>query len=377
MNHQTTGSVHKSIFFLGRFSGILFIFLQLIGCSGGSGNGTHGQGNDLPRPKIVSVSGSPGGRSANIAGSNFGTKATATPLKWDNFEAGTVGNRIGGNNAVIGGTWSDFSSGSTYPVYNATQVRPNSTRSSYYDYASAYNISLQEIHDNQAEWFFSYWYYTNQADSARQSKPWQMYGSSSDEPMTYMGWGQNGVDGFLRIGMMDAGSSDPNNGAAANQSWYGVGASDIASVRNKWIRIDVYLKQSTGGLTNGEYRVWLSNGTNSTWMSLWRYPTKTRSTSNYWRQLMLGEYFGGGNTTHQVWMDDVYIDSTQARVEICDKSTWTSRTHCEIQIPTTWLDNSITFNVNPGSFTDLRNTYLYVVDSNGNVDSNGYSLAGL
>ncbi len=332
-------------------------------------------GNAQATPIITNISGSfSSGGSAVIAGSSFGIKATATPLKWDNFEAGTVGNRIGGKNAVIGGAWSDYSSGGVYPVYNNGQLRANSTRSTYHAFTkSNYNCSLQEVHDNQAEWYFSFWYYTTQPIDERQSKPWQMYGSSNDEPMTYMGWGQQDVgDGNLRIGMMDAGYSDPNGGAAANQRWWGGSVSTISTLRNKWVRLDVYLKQSTGGLTNGEFRAWVSNGTDVTTMDIYRYPTKTRSTSNYWRQLMLGEYYGERLASMSVWMDDVYIDNTQARVEICDKSTWVSRTHCEIQIPTAWSESSIAIKANTGSFTTLSGTYLYVVDMNGVVNTNGY-----
>jgi len=70
---------------------------------------------------------------------------------------------------------------------------------------------------------------------------------------------------------------------------------------------------------------------------------------------------------------DLYIDFTQARVEVCDSSTWAARTHCEIQVPQAWTASSLTAKVNQGSFANGSNAYLYAVDSSGNV-SNGYSI---
>lgn len=71
--------------------------------------------------------------------------------------------------------------------------------------------------------------------------------------------------------------------------------------------------------------------------------------------------------------DDVYINFTQARVELCNSSTWLARTSCEIQIPTAWSTNSITVKTNKGAFKTGDRAYLYIVDANGAV-SNGLPI---
>jgi hypothetical protein len=75
-----------------------------------------------------------------------------------------------------------------------------------------------------------------------------------------------------------------------------------------------------------------------------------------------------------VQMDDIYLSTTQARIELGDKSTFSSCTLREIQIPTAWSSSSITFTANQGSFKEGDTVYLYVVDADGNVNANGYPI---
>lgn len=72
---------------------------------------------------------------------------------------------------------------------------------------------------------------------------------------------------------------------------------------------------------------------------------------------------------------EVYVDKTQSRVEVCNANTKAASTHCEIQIPhTTWSDGQLQITVNQGSFADSSNQYLYVIDSSGDANVNGYSI---
>ena len=101
------------------------------------------------------------------------------------------------------------------------------------------------------------------------------------------------------------------------------------------------------------------------------------STQNY-DNLYFGAYFAMDKytPTPQMWLywDEVYIDTTQARVEIGNASSWSACTHREIQIPSSWSSSSISVTVNQGSFSDGGGAYLYVVDSNGNVNDSGRAI---
>jgi hypothetical protein len=72
--------------------------------------------------------------------------------------------------------------------------------------------------------------------------------------------------------------------------------------------------------------------------------------------------------------DDIYVDFTQARVELGDGAKWNGCTHREIQIPQSWSAGAISIIVNAGSFQPGQRLYLYVVDENGSCSADGYPL---
>jgi hypothetical protein len=70
-------------------------------------------------------------------------------------------------------------------------------------------------------------------------------------------------------------------------------------------------------------------------------------------------------------VDDVYVDTTWARVMVGNASTLANSTHREIQIPSAWSDTEITVTYNQGSFANQETCYLFVVDSDGTASA-GY-----
>ncbi|MBZ5538271.1 MAG: hypothetical protein LAO31_20145 [Acidobacteriia bacterium] len=75
------------------------------------------------------------------------------------------------------------------------------------------------------------------------------------------------------------------------------------------------------------------------------------------------------------WADDVYADTTWARVMVGNAPRYQACTRLVPQIPTGWSDTSITVIVNKGPFKDLCSSYLYVVDEKGDVNKEGYPLS--
>jgi hypothetical protein len=78
------------------------------------------------------------------------------------------------------------------------------------------------------------------------------------------------------------------------------------------------------------------------------------------------------NTT-QDW-DDIYFSQTYSRVEVCAGSTWSNKGVCEVQIPTAWATGEVSFVVNQGAFADDATAYLYVVDEDGDANTNGLEI---
>jgi len=92
-----------------------------------------------------------------------------------------------------------------------------------------------------------------------------------------------------------------------------------------------------------------------------------------------GEGCGVGTSEYQIYLDEVYADTTQARIELCDTSSWSNRSdsHCEIQIPnTTWNDTQVKFTANLGSFEANQDVHLFVIDETGTASEGFLSKTG-
>jgi hypothetical protein len=92
--------------------------------------------------------------------------------------------------------------------------------------------------------------------------------------------------------------------------------------------------------------------------------------------ISLGEYIGNCayDCAIEIYYDEVYADSTLSRVMIADSPSWSSVSDINMQIPSSWSDTSITVEFNGGAYSDGVTAYLYVADSEGNVNATGYPV---
>ena len=153
----------------------------------------------------------------------------------------------------------------------------------------------------------------------------------------------------------------------------GIGPSGPA-VNNEWVRLESYLVQSGVSQSNGGFWGSFIRGNS---ISNSAKTGVMRTDSIPWVQLTIGgAYYSMCDSSDPatIDVDNIYIDNTPQRVEVGNASTWTACTHREIQIPSAWSSNSITFSVNQGAFTSGQQAYLYVVDSTGAVNASGYPI---
>lgn len=80
------------------------------------------------------------------------------------------------------------------------------------------------------------------------------------------------------------------------------------------------------------------------------------------------------NVDGRLLFGELYVDNTLARVIIGDASTWAKVRHWEIQPATAWADGEITITLNQGSFVSSASAWLYIVNSDGLYNSQGYPL---
>lgn len=325
------------------------------------------------------------GGSLVITGTGFGTKASAAPQVYDNFESGTVGQLVFGNAPVdraIGGAWvwDDYTSGTERPKYSSDYSRGVSTKAAkmVYTGSGGYNNSLEIFKDfpnSGDELYLSFWYRYERTSGqcSRNHKPFVLYGSDGGVfPEAYVGWGNPDFgDGGLRNSAQDSGATDPTIWASGP---------DMSGLSGKWRRFEAYLKQSTPATSDGAWQMWSHDPDAAAVIALVMNDTtyKTRSSSNYWRQIQIGSYHDNQtangqpyNVTAAVYLGEVYVDTTRARVEIGDNATYASCKRREIQPATAWSNTSVTIRANKGGFATSSTGYVFVIDSTGAAQSAG------
>ncbi|MFA6392313.1 MAG: hypothetical protein WCW66_06265 [Patescibacteria group bacterium] len=334
---------------------------------------------------IISVSDTSliNGQSISISGSDFGSKSNASPLVWDNFEDGSVGSTIKNTKPIIGPAWSVWTNGGD-PLYGNTSNRDNSTKNAFFNYsASAGYTKFLQYYTDVDSVYFTFWWRFDQTSSQRTAniKPWMEFGNQGNCPGIYSGFGAPPDDNYLRASVVDCDAN--GTGYQLNENmydWYSYNTR-IDEIDGQWVRMELFLEQSsTPGVADGSYHMWVhqpnGNGIN---LDIEANNIVTRDTVNEWYQWwILGSYQTADERSPlavgEIRGDDIYFDSTQARIEIGDTANWSTNTHREIQVASAWSDTGTTFTVNQGSFADGAKAYLFVVDADGNASS-GYPIS--
>ena len=212
--------------------------------------------------------------------------------------------------------------------------------------------------------YMDFWLYIDYSDiKTRNWKPWRFYG---DNDQLQMNSGYIGND-FIFV-RYDALGSGMNIG-----DWVGQGYED-----KKWYHYEIWYDESDPGVTNGDVHHFI----NSQLHGLDSSSVMTRTFNHSFNQIRIGHYWAKdgvpgypANLGADIYVDDVYIDTSWARVVIGDTSSWNTNTHREIQITSAWSANSISIAMNQGTFASGQQAYLYVIDANGNMNAAGYPIS--
>ncbi len=315
-----------------------------------------------------------------ITGSHFGSHidnslfdTTTLALRFDDFENGKTGFQISDSWRLSKG---EFSEGSySDPTYCDTNQRDGSIQSTMHDFAYDSEEFSREsgfgliVDSGWQEVYVSYWRRLDVLD----------VGNLIDFEMT----GNSGT----KTG--DQGPGVPimthqeviNLQADYNDPYPGIGGVDISNPEpwenGVWNRIEMWMrigdsKQALKYWRNGKLLLDYESPNDFPW-GIGPYLGDDNSRFN---KIWFG-YYTESAIDGYAQLDDVYIDISQSRIELCDSPTWYEKNlnagHCEIQIPKSWQDDRITFTLNQGSF-DTEKIYLYVVDREGNVNEEGYEI---
>jgi hypothetical protein len=315
-------------------------------------------------PQISNVAGSiENNQSITINGLDFGEKIPASPIKWDQFEAGSNG----ANLSDVQPEWRPYSSSYGSAIYSNVSYSGDlsvSNNTNRHGFATNY---LDIIHSDEV--FVSYW--------------WRIDGVTGDDggvvKLTRInssaaaggGGRYNGI-GETYLSNLNPGTSSPyfayNNGDG-NTGPIGY----VRASTNAWSRVDMGKKLSTPGISDGS--AFCQNLTEQ--RSAVHNNVITRAAGHTFQldTVLLGLMMANDVGTFSLYLDDIYIDNTLARVEIGNNSDFDSCTHREMQLPTSWDGNNelVTINFNQGAFTAGETVWLFVINSLGEA-SDGYQL---
>jgi len=349
-------------------------------------------------PTINSIGGSlTDGSTVTISGSGFGTKTQAAPLKYDDFESGALGRSVTEVDFANGG-WDGGGKGS--PDYDPKYSNDYSHTGSQSAVAlfsggqtgedvpgDASNFGIYKHFPLPKIYLDTWVYLPNDPPYGRNYKIFRV------QPEVYNGNGNLYLQLFCDS--YDHIIFEQDNVAAPTYSerlkylrnyqteFMGRGGLDYSYFEKNWVHLQMWIEESSMGVSDGTAIFWIDGAKVVDRVDNFR----TRNAgSSYWSVLWLGNYYstraGDGcaqynpNPDPRAYFDNVYIDTSRARVEIGASSVYDvfeTKHVRDIQIPSSWSDGSITFKVNQGSFNAGDTAYLFVINEDGNVSS-GYPI---
>jgi len=302
-------------------------------------------------------------KTVTIMGQFFGAKSPAAPLKWDNFEAGSNGTQL----STVQSEWVEYvEPGALYTTNTAhsgnLSVMNDTNR---HEFATNY-IDLP----HSDEIFISYWWSTLEADTGDYGVIKLCRINSSHDAG---GDGRyNGVGETYLSNMNPRGPDSPYfayNPGTGNTGPLGY----VRQPLNDWGRIDMYKKLSTPGQSNGA--AFCNNITTQRTVIENNVVTRDSGFDFQLDTVLLGLMLANAQGYYGLYLDDIYIDNTLARVELGNNASFSACSHREMQIPSAWdaQGNVIQVTVNTGSFTDGDSAWMFVVDENGSA-SEGFPV---
>jgi hypothetical protein len=320
-------------------------------------------------PTITGVSGTLAhGGSLTITGSGFGTKSSAAPIKYDDFDNGAL-------NTTIANGWDVLHASNI--TYSNTVLRPNSTRSarSFAACGETGNFGFIAPNPNGIHTSTLYLDWWARADWTTtfptNYKIMRLFLRDVGQKPDYVFNGLNGQSWILTSEFPTQPSEPPY--------WNQYTWAQISQLAGTWIHYRWYGKIGDPVTGGGLHYLWTNKPGGNVEYQMVDDPGR----STNWRWIQPGDpttfnavLFGNatqGLCNSNIYWDNVYVDNTLAHVAIANASTWAASTRNEVQPATAWNDGAITVTLNQGGFTSLNGPYIYAFDSAGNVSA-GYPL---
>lgn len=311
-------------------------------------------------PEITGLGGNfAHGQSMTISGVDFGSNQDGGPAVWEPMESGSFDSWLGHPHDL------ELTNESRHANSSGAATANMANGNDAYFFGNSNDLSYR--------WYYSWWFkLDNNFD-------WGM-GGCAGEPDTenlsnvkFIRMPPPGAEAESitfqlqcpqQLVMRDPQIMNPDGSSLG--TWY---LRDEHSPHNwpkgRWNHLQVeYKGSSSPGVADGWVRWYINGQLQHTQDNL---ITRLNDPSGCY-PLVLGLHNAHGDASSDrddFWMDDLYVDTTLARVEIGNAPVYQDCTHREVQIPTSWSNGQITIEANEGSLNSGPR-YLFVIDADGN-----------
>lgn len=298
------------------------------------------------------------GTTVTIAGSGFGSTSPANNMLWDTVDNQDAYNDLSSGSSVPtdSGIWTQNGSQWANPltIQRSGDLRTDNSNAVYRGEKKSY-IGWPRTFDGLTnKTIYVTWWFKPQGDmygdssSNKVIRIWDDYGGES----TRISWTHH----HLTYDAYDM-------GITGTADW-----SNIGTNSGQWSRLEIWADGNNGNIVAKTDGKTIHNITDF----------KKSSISDGLTVGLIGfdPSIANNYSNFSFLMDDIYASTTQARVELSSASNWADTNgKREIQPVTSWSNGKISFTLNLGSLSPSSSLYLYVVDSSGQANSNGYSLS--
>lgn len=328
--------------------------------------------NAYAAPTVTEVATGPTPGSIVLKGSSFGTM-NGSIVTWDNFDTQAAAAQITGKAPVIGPKYNTLVGNNAALTFTSSKAHSGNL-SAKIDWPLSGGRIASFGWSGQgpfSQLYITYWRYMESNEdpllSTTNHKQYYLYGSD-----TSLGYQMPQAMPFIPQGTQNWGFY--NNNSTSQGSWSSTNnintiGKNWSNTLNRWGRWEFWQKLNDdpactiGSNCNGELKVWIDAA-----LATSRNDYKHRFVNGRYADFKLGMMHGTTSIPAYGYFDDLYIATTQARVEIGNAADWNACTQREIQIPQSWTDGQIEISLNKGAFKDAT-AYIFVVDSNGEVSS--------
>ena len=329
------------------------------------------------------------GSTITISGSGFGAKSNPGPQRWETWENGNAGQTP----SQVSSYWTNGDNAKVSTSYNRNGYSQKNMKLSFPSSGGAWFYRGNSEFDKYYINFWIRWKWVdNSADVPSGSIQYQIKFFRLDNSHV-INWAMAPtLPGFAVYYPKDGKSyvfwqPKVENAAGNDQVAISDGklwSDNLPSFNDTtlpvWMNFVMLVDQTN--ITSTNYKIYLSNKTFSS-----PYERDTKNGINFnnlyishrnerLKDIKFGGSVESGGPEYPVtlFVDDIYIDNTWARIEIGDKPQYDSCTHREVQIPSDWSSTKIQFTANKGSFNNDTTLYVYVSDANGTMNSQGFPV---